>query len=136
MVVKKPNQENRLNIGKMPNLENQGRGDNMLTIDLSAILAFLSILAIAAGAITFMVRLWNKVENSLIKNTIALDGLVEEVGALKQYGIRIQKLEDTTATKDELNLIKEDHVTRKEFNDVKDKVTTIHAQHKTNHKGD
>jgi len=69
----------------------------MISIDLNVVVAISSILAIAAGAILFMVKLWNKVENSLIKHTIALDGLIEEIGSLKRYGPRITAVEKDVA---------------------------------------
>lgn len=65
----------------------------MIAIDLNAILAILSILGIAGGAIIFMVRLWNRVDNSLLKHAIALDTLVQKVSTLEGYDKRITKNE-------------------------------------------
>ena len=66
-------------------------------IDITLILEIATILSIAGGAITFMVRLWNKVENSLLKTTIALDSLVTEVSELKGFEKRISKNETDIA---------------------------------------
>ena len=63
------------------------------------VLAIFSILSIALGSVVFMVRLWNKAENTMIKNTLVLDSLVEEVGDLKNLEKRI------TANETEIKLI-------------------------------
>jgi hypothetical protein len=71
----------------------------MLEIDIQMVLAIFSILSIALGSVVFMVRLWNKAENTMIKNTLVLDSLVEEVGDLKNLEKRI------TANETEIKLI-------------------------------
>ena len=70
-----------------------------MTIDLSSILAFLSILAIAGGTIASMVRLWNRVDNLLVKHGIVLDTLVDKVSKLEGYEQRI------TENENKINLI-------------------------------
>lgn len=81
----------------------------MITINLEATLAILSILGIAAGAVLFMVRLWNKVDGSLTKHGFVLESLVETVAELKGYDKRITKNEkDIALIQQRCDLIHED----------------------------
>lgn len=65
----------------------------MISIDVSLVVGVLTILSIAIGAVVFMVRLWNNVDNTMVKHTIVLDSLVSEVKDIKSFEPRITKNE-------------------------------------------